>query len=502
MFDTIKNIPGKIKNLWQGLSEKKRGRIVFLTIVLLIGISSLLVLINQKDYVVMYSGLDVYEAGNIYTQLTELNADVKMQNESIILIDKKEEEYFRMLMASEGYPKTGLNYDIYMNNVSVGVSDSEKTNYMIFQLQDRLQNTIKTLNGVNGAIVTISYPENDLFVLANEKKPVTASVVIDLGNSQQISASQIKAIENLVCGSISGLIADNVAIIDTNMNILNVRSNNDVSLTSDRYSLESELEREFENQILSMVEPIFGFDNVKVAASIQMNFDKLSQESTIFTPVIDEDGIVSTISEVKEQLQQQDGGTTAGGQDATSTNDTTKTETSTNYLVNQKFEVLEYEQGKIENIKVSILVNGEDLDQETLDNVSKIAAYAVGIDEQYVLTQAMPFSEKIDLDAVVANAAAQIGGSGVFSDTKFLLSLIAIVFGFILIMMILLVLKSGSKGKKHSKKNEIIEEEEEDLEELRAIKDPEKNYKNEIEKYVDKSPESVAELLKKWISED
>ena len=498
MFDSIRDIPNKIKAMWQGLSEKKRSRIVILAIVLVIGIASLVALINQKDFVVMYSGLDVYEAGEIYGKLTELNANVKMQGDTIILIDKNEQENFRMLLAADGYPKSGFNYDIYMNNVSVGVSDNEKTTYMIFQLQDRLQNTIKTLKGVNGAIVTISFPENELFVLENERNPITASIVVDVSNSTQMSQTQIKAIENLICGSVSGLESDNVAIIDTNMNILNTHSESDISQTSERYALENKLEENFEIQILSIIEPIFGFDNVKVAASIDMNFDKMAQESTIFTPVNDEDGIIETISEIKEELTNTDQGAI--------TTDTNKTETSTSYQVNQKFEVLEYEQGKIEALRVSILINSTELDQEILDNVTKIAAYAVGIEEQYVLTQAMEFVEKIDLEGIITNANENAISSGIFADTQFLLSVIAIVFGFILSLLIVFTLKGGQKNIKKGKSTTRVvtngDEEDENLDTIEKNRDPGKGYQDEINKYVEKDPEVVAGILKNWMADD
>jgi len=497
MFDGLKSIPDKIKNMWQGLNEKKKSRIIVLAIVFIIGLSSLVALINQKNYVVMYSGLDVYEAGEIYSKLVGLGANVKMQGDNNILIDKKQQDQYRMTLAAEGYPKSGFNYDIYKDNVSVGVSDSEKNTYMIFQLQDRLQNTIKTLRGVNGAIVTISYPEDDLFVLANERKSITASIVVDVGGSTSLSLSQIQAIENLVCGSISGLEPDKVAIIDTNMNILNTHSTNDIGQTSERYSLESALESDYEKQILSVVEPIFGFDNVKVAASIDMNFDKISQETTEYTPINDEDGIISTINEIKEQLVTTDLGTTV--------TDSNKTEIAKDYQINKQFKVLEYEQGKIEAINVSILINSEEIDQEILDNVTKLAANAVGIEEKDVFTKAMKFVEKIDLENVVNNANAQ-KASGVFADTQFLLSIIAIVFGFILSVIIVLTLKGGEKNMKSVKKQKgttvIMEGEETEIDVIERKRDPGKGYQNEINKYVEKDPEGVAGILKNIMAEE
>ncbi|MDX1359205.1 MAG: flagellar basal-body MS-ring/collar protein FliF [Clostridia bacterium] len=498
----FKGLLDKFKTFWKDMAPAKRRRLIIIGIVLILGLSILTALMSRTSYTVLYADLDIYEAGEIYNKLTEQGADVKIQNNGTILIDEKIADSTRMSLASEGYPRSGFSYDIFSNNVGISTSDSEKSKFMVFQLQDRLQNTIKTLQGVRGAIVTLSIPDEDMFVLKDEKQPVTASVVIDFYNSgQAVNNSQIDAIVNLMTGSVTGLQKERVSIIDTNMNVLYKHGEDGIEGTSDRYVLEKSLENDFEEQVLSMLEPIYGYSNVKVAASISLNFDKKSTENVIFTPVNDDEGIISTISEVKETLSQteNEGGEGEGDYN----NDQTKTETSTSYQINQTIEILETAEGTIEDLFISVIVNSAELDEEVLNNIKEIAAYSVGVDSQYVMAQAMEFTETVDLQGAIDSLEPAQTGISQLLNEKFILGVIAIVFAFILLLIGIMTLKSsGGKGKKKKKGATIAEEFEEDFGEIQVDANPENVIKEEIVKFTDKRPQEVARLLKRWMEDE
>jgi len=499
----FKKMLEKAKDFWRKIEKAKRRRLIMTSIILVIGLSILVALMSRTSYVVLYSDLDVYEAGEIYNLLTEKGSDAKMQNNGTILIDESIEESTRMDLAAQGYPKSGFNYDIFSNNISINSSDSEKDKYMVFQLQDRLQNTIKTLNGVKGAIVTLSIPSDDMFVLKDEKQPVTASVVIDFySKGQSVNIGHIQAIVNLVSGSVAGLERERISIIDTDMNVLFKYGEGGIENTSDRYALEKNLENDFEEQVLSMLEPLFGYSNVRVAASIKLNFDKLSTEDVLFLPVNDDEGIITTISEVEEKVSLTE--TDVEGNDGYS-NSTTSTETNKNFQVNQTIQTLEKAQGNIEDLFISVIVNDIDMDSEVLDQVKEIAAYAVGVDSQYVEVQAFEFSETVDLQSAIDNITQPQTAMSQLLNEKFILGVIAIVFTFILLLIGIFTLKgagkkSGKKGRNTAKRQNI--EEEEDFDEIQLDINKESSVKSEIVKFTEKRPQEVARLLKRWMEDE
>lgn len=498
----FKGLSGRVKQFWKEMEPAKRRRLIIIGIILVLGLSLLTALMSRTSYTVLFADLDIYEAGEIYNNLTEKGIDVKMQNNGTLLIDDKVEESTRMQLASEGYPKTGFSYDIFSNNVGISTSDTEKNKFLVFQLQDRLQNTIKTLQGVRGAIVTLSIPDEDMFVLKDEKQPVTASVVIDFYNSgQAVNPGQIDAIVNLMTGSVTGLEKERVSIIDTDMNVLYKHGEDGIEGTSDRYSLEKSLENDFEEQVLSMLEPIYGYSNVKVAASIKLNFDKKSTENVIFMPVNDDEGIITTISEVKETLSQTESEGEGGAGDFN--NSQNKTEVSTSYQVNQTIEKLETAEGTIEDLFISVIINSAELDEEVLSNIKEIAAYAVGVDSQYVMARAMEFTETVDLQGAIDNLVPAQSGFSQLLNEKFILGVIAIVFAFILLLIAIITFKKpGEKGKKKRKGVSITEELEEDFGEIQVDANPENVIKDEIVKFTDKRPQEVARLLKRWMEDE
>lgn len=406
-----------------------------------------------------------------------------------------------MTLAKEGYPKSGFSYDIYTKNVSMGISESEKQTYMMFQLQDRLQNTIKTLKGVNGAVVTISKPENTLFVLESQKKPMTAAVVIDIVSGYSLSTENVKAIEHLVAKSMSGLLNENITIIDTQMNILNRKSDGDIGNASEKYELQRSMETQIEAKVASIIEPVFGYGNVKVAANVKMDYTKITEQKTDFSSVNDDVGIPYSVTEKKESVTDtqkavlNENDTTVIGSDAISS------EKSTQYYVNQSTTALEYEQGTIQAIKLSILINSAGITDDMLSNIQKMAANSIGGSEKDIVVQAVEFNASMDIGKAISDSIGNSSKASFLMEPDFIIKAVMLICLFTLGIMIISVFKKILASSKKGKSTQTNYMDDVILQELGNKKDTEGNYRQEIDKYVDKNPEGVADLLKKWMNE-
>lgn len=84
-------------------------------------------------------------------------------------------------------------------------------------MNGELARLIKKIPPIQNATVFISIPENS--TMFEEQKPKTATVQIVLPNGEKLDQSKVKAITNLLLGSVSGLTAENIAITDTNGNV-------------------------------------------------------------------------------------------------------------------------------------------------------------------------------------------------------------------------------------------------------------------------------------------
>ncbi len=84
-------------------------------------------------------------------------------------------------------------------------------------INGELARLIRRIDGVDTASVFISIPEQTMFT--SMQKPVTATVQLTLAkDASKLDQLKVKAITNLLLGSVSGLTAENIAITDTNGN--------------------------------------------------------------------------------------------------------------------------------------------------------------------------------------------------------------------------------------------------------------------------------------------
>lgn len=84
-------------------------------------------------------------------------------------------------------------------------------------INGELSRLIKRIDGVENASVFISIPEQTMFT--SMQKPVTATVQLVVPTGSKLDQLKVKAITNLLLGSVSGLEAENISISDTNGNV-------------------------------------------------------------------------------------------------------------------------------------------------------------------------------------------------------------------------------------------------------------------------------------------
>lgn len=88
---------------------------------------------------------------------------------------------------------------------------------LVRAINGELSRLIRKIPPIENASVFISIPEQTMFT--SMQKPVTATVQIVMPSGEKLDQIKVKAITNLLLGSVSGLEAENIAITDTNGNV-------------------------------------------------------------------------------------------------------------------------------------------------------------------------------------------------------------------------------------------------------------------------------------------
>src|SRR6056297_2205081 len=519
MPEKLNNIKDKGLSYWQGIESKKKKRIVLLLILLAISLSFTGYFLGKTEYSVLYSDLTTQEAGEIKSLLDEMGVKSKVENNSTIMVDQKDEDEIRMQLSVQGYPKSGLNYDLYMESINFTTSSQDKKVMLLYQLQDRLSNTIASLQGIQNAIVTISMEDDSVFKFNAEDTPVSANVVLELDNNFKPNEEKIEAIKRLMVTSINGLSEEHVAIIDSNLNNLlpTSASNDNLANANNVLGIESEVESSIAEKVLFLFEPVFGKENINVAVNAKVDLDKTFTEVIEYSPVVDDEGIPYIIDELTEKISDTSENTGDAADnymiDSESLND--RMQTVVNYRVNELKQTIDEAQGGIQDISVSVLINDTaSTDESVLEDVKQIAAAAVGIETDKITVGYMNFAASEAQRAELQAALTQEGGFQLPVGEQTLVVIVGLVLTFILALLVLKQFKTKpqlatgpqiEEGIEESTTGEESEEtkskKEAVLEKLNKSKEEEKVIK-EIESIIEANPESIANVISSWLSDE
>ena len=279
----------KVKEFYSGDKKKKRIGITAIGLTLLAAISIFSAFkLNQKEYVSLFTDLTTEDMSSVVSKLEEQGVtDYKVKNDSI-LVNSKDEFNIRADLMMEGYPKSGFAYETYNSQLSMMTSESARQTAIVQDLQDRIGATIRCLEDVKDAVVTIQTGSDNRYVLDSENSiPASASVFITMKNNEEIPDKYVEAIGNLISKSVSGLEFENISVTDSLGNTFvpsELNSEDSTSSASDlKLRLEQQVNNRVRNEVLQALTPVYGSDNIKVSVNSTVDVSHRVEESVIYT---------------------------------------------------------------------------------------------------------------------------------------------------------------------------------------------------------------------------
>ncbi|HZJ57338.1 MAG TPA: flagellar basal-body MS-ring/collar protein FliF [Clostridia bacterium] len=369
--------------------------------------------------------------------------------------------------------------------------------------------SIRFLEGVEDAVVTIAMPKSDSFVLKEEEIPVSASAIILPKHGYEITGQQAKSIEQLMSTSVPGLDKENISIIDNKMNILNPEGTQDAQTVTNQFVMQQQLENKIKAEIVGLLEPVFGYGRIKTAVNAKLNFDKRTKESITFEPVMDDSGIIISQELLKEKMSNNPAGGIPGetnnttqypeagiGGDSTSQKDHKKI----NYEVNEIKEMIEEEQGKLDNLSIAVVIDNDQLDQQTINGVRELVATAMGTDLERVAVQSWEFNTDIQQELLDA-----LQGQSREKPWLNASRAVIIVSSLVIVLALIAILHKSRQSIPVEVMEEYIPEEsvaveEDSLPDIAATE--EDKIRAQLNRFAEEQPEEIAQLLRNWLSEE
>ena len=397
----------RLKEHWQNLSDKSRKMLMAIaggTAAIAIIAVLVLKLGTNTDYSTLFTGLNQEEAQEVVALLQEEGVDYRFNDkDGAIRVPAVKADQTRAELLSKGYPKSGFTYDMYRNNAGLMTTESDKKQYTLYDLQDRLGAQIRLFEGVQDAKVTIAEAAEQKYALQdNTNTDASASVVVTMEAGQSLNDSKAAAIKNLIARSVRGLNFTNVAVFDadTMMEVGGSAAGEDAfGSAKDLTALTSLIENNISVNVRRVLEKLYGSGNVAVSVKGTLNMERLIQENTQYsTPEKineqDKTGLLNREDTVNENSAASDQG--AGGVAGADANADTPRYTNQDntqaiadsysnssatreWLYNSVKEQRQVDPGVLENATVGIVINTDDTTTVTNNQLINLVADSAGI---------------------------------------------------------------------------------------------------------------------------
>ncbi|MFC5706207.1 lateral flagellar M-ring protein FliFL [Aeromonas eucrenophila] len=394
---------------WRTLSRDNKS---ILTIALLAAIvaGTIVVILwtSSKNYVPLYGKQELYDTANIMEMLEKEQVPFRLEKSTgQILVPESQLAHVRMALAARGV-RAAMPAGLEGLDTVTGLGTSEFMEGARYRhaLEGELARTIISLDAVRSARVHLAIPKRTLFVGRDEEKP-SASVMLDLQPGQSMEPGQVEAIANLVAGSISGMKPGAVTIVDQAGQLLSAELGDRAGFgkqSVQQMEYVRKLEQYIRQRANDMLYPMLGTGNFRVQIAADVNFNAVEETQQQLDPqgVITKEssksdktidalalGIPGALSnrppETTPQADQTAKNEAATAEPAKNDSRTERQEVNKQYENSRTIVHTRYQQGRLERMNVSILLNQqsgpkEGWKAEQLEQIRQMVERSVGFD--------------------------------------------------------------------------------------------------------------------------
>ena len=464
-----------LKENWQNLPEKTQKIIKVIaagTLVITLIAVLALNLTKNKDYSTLFTGLSQDEAQQVVSLLQDSGIDYRYNSSNgAIRVPEASADQTRANLLSQGYPKNGFAYDMYLDHTGLMTTESDKKQITLYDLQDRLGATIRLFEGVRDAKVTIVEATDKQYVLGDSSgNAASASVVVTMNTGSTLTAEKAQAVKNLISHSVRGMNFTTVSVFDSaTMLEVGGDSGSTAGGASDLTSLTTLVESNIAANVRRVLEQLYGTGNVAVSVKGKLNMERLIQESTQYTTPdkineTDKTGLLQTEDLTNEDslaADQSAGGLVGADANADTpryTNEDGTEQVNEGYsnstasrvwLYNMLKEQRQIDPGVLEDTSIGVVIISDD-NSVDIEDLLRLVANSAGVPVDTVNEKVTIIRSPGPEEEVVPPPVVPVSGVVAFVTSIPLPVLIAIGAGAVLLLLLLLLLMIRSRRRKRA----------------------------------------------------
>ena len=525
----LDNMLGQIREFFSKMSKKDKIRLAILAVIVIILAIVVVSLLSRTNYVTLYTAESLQEAGTIYEALVEMGEPARSEGTRILVPEGKESE-LRIRLAAQGTINSNqITYDILNSAAGFNITESHAKKLYDAQKSLEIKTQILATERIQNAIVTVNSGEYSPFVVSQGVRDATAAVMLTVRGGDTLTKSESQAIAAIITGSVPGIKNENIAIIDSRLNHYPV-GDADVDIgeeMSSRIALQNLLATQIRTQAEQILTPIFGMSNLQIIANVNLNFDKKTTESVEFFPPIpgEMDGIVRSSSELYEAQRSAFAAEGIPGTDSNAMGTVeypygtledgdkyTRAVIEKNYEINETRTIIEHEQGIIQSMGIAVSVNSDSIVEDYTTEVTNLISKGIGILPGNIAVESVRFSEHEKTWQQIQEE--QEAYEAMMRRREMLQTIIKwaviLLLGLAFISLIRSIVKTA-KGPEESEELLLADGAidylaDDDLSEAIEMDEIELNTKSsaleQIERFIDKDPGAVAQLLRNWLTDE
>ena len=538
----------KLKEMWQNLSQKSKKLLAIIASSTLLVIVVAIFLIargHKTEYQTLFTSLSQSEAQQVVSLLQEQNVPYLYDGKSGSLkVPAQSVDTLRAQLLSKGYPKSGFTYNMYIGNSGLMTTESDKKQYTLYDLQDRLGATVRLFEGVRDAKVTIAEGTEQNYALeSDEPIEASASVVVTMEEGKSLGEKNAEAIKNLVARSVKGMNFTKVSVFDagTMEEVGKDADEEGGGSATSITNLTATVENNIATNIKRVLAKIYGMENLAVSVKGTLNMAKLIQENTQYSvpekmEASDKTGLLHN-EEVAGENAGSSGENAAGvaGADANADTPRYTTQNGNNsandgyanssatreWLYNVLKEQKEISPGVLEDATVAVVINTDDTSIPERDLINLVAdASGISREEAGDKITILRSLNKTNVQKT-EEEKTDTEKQTVLSRFPLWALIGAAVSAFLLLLILILLIL---RAKKRKKLKMLMEEEKANQEalsvkpsdEIAPIDDTPDEYelnaegrmihgmklKKRIGEFADQNPQVVAKLIQSWMREE
>ncbi|HTN33659.1 MAG TPA: flagellar basal-body MS-ring/collar protein FliF [Marinobacter sp.] len=240
---------------------------------------------QEPNYQPVVGNLSSYNPQDVTTILDSNGIDYKVDPRSGALLVPSDQVYnARLKLAAEGVTdhKT-MGFELLDKERGLGTSQFMETISYRRGLEGELARTISAMRGVRSARVHLAIPERSVFI--RDAREPSASVFLEVFAGRRPDEEQIRAIVNLVAGSIPMMKKENVTVVDQNGNLLTGKEGkSETERMRDQYEYTSRVEERLSRRVASLIGPIVGDGRYRTEVSADLDFSSVEKAQELFNP--------------------------------------------------------------------------------------------------------------------------------------------------------------------------------------------------------------------------